>query len=321
MAIRAPAAAFCLHTLFAQDIFTVNDIAWRGREHGSIKLVACRDDVLYVATERGKVLRWQPATKELLDLEVTKRTDDCIHGIHLDPAGRHMVVAFSHGETVYMSLALPKPKLLTSLKGTLVESVAFESDAHDGSSARPLDFLLGTGAGTIMKMTLEGGKEKNCRQIWSASDSSAPICCIQIETVHVKSGGGESARLFVMAASPSRYYQFIGGPTIDALFAAHSRTSPQFIELPGDLSYVAPFPLCIFVTLCAATRSCCSTARLAAARSPSSGSPPPAYTVVPSPSVPPTRAPSSTSSCYPTLQLKMRSGVTCRSRLPPTAWA
>jgi hypothetical protein len=232
-----------------------------------------------------------------------------------------MVVAFSHGETVYMSLALPKPKLLTTLKGTLVESVAFESDTHDGNGTRPLDFLLGTAAGTIMKMTLEGGKEKNCRQIWSASDSSAPICCIQIETVHVKSGGGESARLFVMAASPSRYYQFIGGPTIDALFAAHSRTSPQFIELPGDLPYVAPFSLCIFVTLCAATRSCYSTAPPVVAPSPSSGSPPPAYTVAPSPSVHPTRAPSSTSSCYHTLQLKMHSAVTCKSHLPLIALA
>jgi hypothetical protein len=215
----------------------VNDLVWRGREHGNIKLVATRGEFLYVATERGKVLRWQPATKELLDLEVSKRSDDCIHGIHLDSTGKHMVVAFSHGETVYVSMSQPKPKLLTTLKGTLVESVAFERDTNDGGGTRPFDFLLGSSAGVIMKVTLEGGKEKNCRQVWCASDSSAPICCIQIEAVHVKSGSGESARLFVMASSPSRYYQFIGGPTLDALFAAHSRTSPQFIELPGDLSY------------------------------------------------------------------------------------
>ena len=220
-----------------QDVFTMSDLAWRGREHGSIKLVAARGDFLYVATERGKVLRWQPATKELLDLEVTKRADDCVHGIHLDAAGKHMVVAFTHGETVYVSMGQPKPKLLTTLKGTLVESVAFERDAAESGGGRTLDFLLGTSAGVIMKMTLEGGKEKNCRQVWVASDSSAPICCIQIETVPIKSGGGDSARLFVMAASPSRYYQFIGGPTLDALFAAHARASPQFIELPGDLPY------------------------------------------------------------------------------------
>jgi hypothetical protein len=215
----------------------VSDLAWRGREHGSIKLVAARGEFLYVATERGKVLRWHPSAKELLDLEVTKRSDDCIHGIHLDSAGKHMVVAFSHGETVYIAMALPRPKLLTALKGTLIESVGFERDMVDGGGSRSLDFLLGTSAGVIMKVTLEGGKEKNCRQVWSAGDSSAPICCIQIESVHIKSGSGESARLFVMAASPSRYYQFIGGPTLDALFAAHSRTAPQFIELPGNLSY------------------------------------------------------------------------------------
>lgn len=213
------------------------DLAWRGREHGGIKLIVARNEFLYIATERGKVLRWQPVTKELLDLDVTKRSDDCIHGVHLDAAGRHMVVAFSHGETVYLSMAVPKPKLLTALKGTLIESVGFERDAADGSGSRPLDFLLGTSAGVIMKVTLEGGKEKNCRQVWSAGDSSAAICSIQIESVHVKSGGGDCARIFVMAASPSRYYQFIGGPTLDALFAAHARSAPQFIELPGDLPY------------------------------------------------------------------------------------
>jgi hypothetical protein len=37
----------------------------------------------YIATERGKVLRWQPVTKELLDLEVCKRSDDCIHGMYV----------------------------------------------------------------------------------------------------------------------------------------------------------------------------------------------------------------------------------------------
>ena len=235
--VTSPAGGFVAHARLLQDLFSVNDLVWRGREHGGIKLVATRGEFLYVATERGKVLRWQRDSKELLDLEVTKRSDDCIHGIHLDCAGKHMVVAFSHGETVYMPMALPKPKLLTALKGTLVESVAFERDAVDGSGSRPLDFLLGTSAGVIMKVTLEGGKEKNCRQVWSAGDSSAPICCIQIESVYVKSSSGENARLFVMAASPSRYYQFIGGPSLDALFAAHARSAPQFIELPGDLPY------------------------------------------------------------------------------------
>jgi hypothetical protein len=39
-----------------------------------------------------------------------------------------------------------------------------------------------------------------------------------------------------MAATPSRYYEFIGGPTHDALFQQYT-TAPAFIELPGDLDY------------------------------------------------------------------------------------
>lgn len=35
-----------------------------------------------------------------------------------------------------------------------------------------------------------------------------------------------------MAATPTRYYEFIGGPTYDALFAQYT-AAPNFVELPG----------------------------------------------------------------------------------------
>jgi hypothetical protein len=48
----------------------------------------------------------------------------------------------------------------------------------------------------------------------------------------VKSGGGDCARIFVMAASPSRYYQFIGGTTLDAASSLmHPRCSGVGLRL------------------------------------------------------------------------------------------
>ena len=93
---------------------------------------------------------------------------------YIDAAGKHMVVAFTYSESVYLAMSQPKPKLLTALKGTLVESVAFDRDTLDSSGSRALEFLVGSSAGVIMKVTLEGGKEKNCRQVRRAKANEAP---------------------------------------------------------------------------------------------------------------------------------------------------
>ena len=60
-----------------------------------------------------------------------------------------MLVAFTHGESVYIHIAAPKPKLLTALKGTLVECAAFDRDTADGGGGRALEFLVGTSAGGL----------------------------------------------------------------------------------------------------------------------------------------------------------------------------
>jgi hypothetical protein len=45
----------------------------------------------------------------------------------------------------------------------------------------------------------------------------------------------EAVKFFVMATTPTRHYQFIGGPTFEQMFAKY--TNPAFVELPGDLGY------------------------------------------------------------------------------------
>jgi hypothetical protein len=39
-----------------------------------------------------------------------------------------------------------------------------------------------------------------------------------------------------MATTPTRIYQFIGGPTFESVFASYE-TNPGFVELPGELNY------------------------------------------------------------------------------------
>lgn len=43
-------------------------------------------------------------------------------------------------------------------------------------------------------------------------------------------------KLFVMATTPVRIFQFVGGPNYEALFSNY-KTNPGFFELPGEIGY------------------------------------------------------------------------------------
>ena len=45
---RASACSFRRSIHVPQDVFSVTDLGWRGREHGSIKLVVTRAEFMYV---------------------------------------------------------------------------------------------------------------------------------------------------------------------------------------------------------------------------------------------------------------------------------
>jgi len=57
--------------------------------------------------------------------------------------------------------------------------------------------------------------------------------------LHVEKFPQDESKLFVMAATPTRHYQFIGGPSFEALFAKYTANPlpSRFVELPGDLGY------------------------------------------------------------------------------------
>jgi hypothetical protein len=57
-----------------------------------------------------------------------------------------------------------------------------------------------------------------------------PITGLRFERFAVQSQ--EPTKFFIMATTPTRIYQFIGGPTFEAVFATID-VNPGFQELPG----------------------------------------------------------------------------------------
>lgn len=77
------------------------------------------------------------------------------------------------------------------------------------------------------------GKEKYIKQVFSMQQNM-PICSIHIE--HFPEIEGQGHKYFVMAATanPSRYFQFIGGPTFESMFEYYKDLDRQnCTELPG----------------------------------------------------------------------------------------
>jgi hypothetical protein len=62
-----------------------------------------------------------------------------------------------------------------------------------------------------------------------------PISGLQVELFPSQSSDPGATKYFVMAATPFRHYQFIGGPTFEAMFERYK--SPAFLEVPGPTKH------------------------------------------------------------------------------------
>lgn len=61
------------------------------------------------------------------EIDISKKPEDTIHKIFLDPTGNHLLVCLHGGETYYLHSGTPRPKRLLKWTGVVVEAVAFDS--------------------------------------------------------------------------------------------------------------------------------------------------------------------------------------------------
>eukprot|EP00960_Hanusia_phi_P078119 768783-Hanusia_phi.AAC.2 len=213
--------------------------SWKAKQYGGAKIkhVATAGQILYLATDRGRLIRWNLVNGDEHEIVIDKGRNDIIFKVHVDPSGAHIIVGGNQGENWYVQASRNlRPKLLALAKGARIESVCWDRENGDDVSTGVI--MVGTSTGCIFKASILDGKEKYWKEIFSLRDAGQPICGLQCEIFppSAKSVSESTRRYFVMAATPTRYYEFIGGPTFDALFAQYT-TAPAFIELPGDLDY------------------------------------------------------------------------------------
>ena len=151
------------------------------------------------------------------------------------------------------------------MSGVHIQSVAW--DKHGGSETATSTILVGGRSGDIYEAQLDNRrKDKYWKQVYQLDDE-VPICGLEYESLPSSNAdlggdlGGEDtyggadagadgasagslgrAKYFVMAvtAQPTRYYQFVGGPTFEQLFSkfgAGGKMPARFNEFGTELPY------------------------------------------------------------------------------------
>ena len=219
---------------------------WKpSKEQGRIVHMAAGNDVLCVATSTNWLIRWSVEREEVEPILLSKRVDDAVHKVFVDPFGHHCLVAMVHGSTYYLHSSWSKAHTLSKLKGVVIDSVAWHAaDGEAATSASSGRILLGTSTGLIYETVLDSvDKDKSVKKLYDLNAGDAgdggvgPVCGLSMELFPSSSDSAED-RWVIIAATPRRQYEFVGGPTASAVFERYaSGVAAGFLELPGTLSY------------------------------------------------------------------------------------
>ncbi|KAF9189184.1 hypothetical protein BGZ51_009790 [Haplosporangium sp. Z 767] len=219
-----------------------------------LSAMAVSNNILFMAMETMHLLRIDlDKAHEVEDIEIPRKpSEGKIYKMFFDPTGRHLIITTETGDNYYLFSKWKKAKLLTKIKGIVIESIAWNRSTDRPMETSTREFLIGTRNGLIFEAELEPTaelfkkEERYFKQVYSIQ-SPMPITGIRLEQFPA------SVRKYVVVAvTPTRIYQFIGtvspntsigmigGSEDKAMFEnlfSKYEVNPGFSELPGELPY------------------------------------------------------------------------------------
>ncbi|XP_068725314.1 vacuolar protein sorting-associated protein 18 homolog isoform X1 [Montipora capricornis] len=218
------------------------------RPPSNIVDVAVSSNMVAIALSNNELMRLDLSNPSEIDrIDITKRVDDSIHAIFMDPTARHLIVCMKSQESFYLARDSKKPKPLAKMKGHLINAVAWNKSKLTESSTQTI--LLGTTKGLIFQTEVEpeekffqGGLEKFWKQLYnvnSSGDPDEPVFGIMFDKFPATPKSDR--KYFIMVSTLSRMYQFIGDATgtdsldFQPLFADYENSPAPFLQMPGPL--------------------------------------------------------------------------------------
>ncbi|KAJ3040940.1 hypothetical protein HDV00_010151 [Rhizophlyctis rosea] len=194
-------------------------------------------------TRQQRILRIDLGKVDAIeDVELQPRTKgDRVRRIFLDPTARHLLISTETGDNYYLHEKWKKPRILSKFRGILMESVAWGRPrvATDPSTGI---MLVGSRQGHIYEAELSPTdefmkrEERHFKQVYTINDDNSPIVGLRYERFPAVPN-----KYFVIAATPTRLYQFIGlvadggdGGMFGDLFR-HYDAQSGYQEIPGAI--------------------------------------------------------------------------------------
>ncbi|XP_058761690.1 vacuolar sorting protein 18-like [Vicia villosa] len=147
-----------------RQVFTVDLLerqAAKGR--GVITCMAAGNDVIVLGTSKGWVIRHDFGVGDSFefDLSAGRLGDQSIHRVFVDPGGCHCIatiVGQGGAESFYTHAKWTKPRVLSKLKGLVVNVVAWNRQQITEVSTK--EFILGTDNGQLHELAVEEKDKK-----------------------------------------------------------------------------------------------------------------------------------------------------------------
>ncbi|CAA7394664.1 unnamed protein product [Spirodela intermedia] len=218
-------------------VFTVDPLERNAAKgHGLITCMASGNDVIVLGTSKGWVIRHDFAVGDSLEIDLSggRTGDQPVHRVTVDPGGSHCIATvLSHGgaETYYMHAKWGRPRILSRLKGIVVNAVAWNRQNITEASTK--DIILGTDTGQLFELAVDekDKKEKYLKLLFELKELPEAIMGLQMETITL----GNVTRHYVMAVTPTRLYSFSGMGSLDAVYTNYADRAVHFMELPGEI--------------------------------------------------------------------------------------
>ncbi|WVZ01545.1 hypothetical protein V8G54_027614 [Vigna mungo] len=216
-----------------RQVFTVDLLErYAAKGRGVITCMAAGNDVIVIGTSRGWVIRhdFGLGNSSEIDLTVGRPGDQSIHRVFVDPGGSHCiatVVGPGGAETFYTHAKWNKPRILSKLKGLVVNAVAWNKQQITEGSTK--EVILGTENGQLHELYVDekDKKEKYIKFLYELRELSEAFMGLQMETATIING----TRYYVMAVTPTRLYSFTGFGELH--FFIKQRRAVHFAWLSG----------------------------------------------------------------------------------------
>jgi hypothetical protein len=210
-----------------EPIFSLHGPAWRPAADESLRFLAAGRGAIYLLTSRAadlsapwRLLRYSVPAGETEELELA-RAAGTPTGLYADPhSAAALIVTHASGQNMYVHRS--RSRVLGKARGVMISAVGWLPGEPTKMDSR--EVLLGSASGAIYHATIEPTRTSRFRLVFSLSPA-APIIGLAVARFVPAGGGGAGAYggrlLLVLAATPTRCYEFAGPADSEALFTAY----------------------------------------------------------------------------------------------------